>query len=101
MSRSPTTVTHSPSASVANLNPAHLAAKYQYSVIIPHRDRLELLAKLLASIPARDDIEVLVIDDASDYQTQSKLTHFDSSRQHLTLVRNPADSPKGAGWARN
>lgn len=74
---------------------------FRYSVIIPHRNRFELLAKLVASIPARGDIEVLVVDDASDTSTQAKLATLESARRHLRLFRPPAAAPQGAGWARN
>ena len=74
---------------------------FRYSVIIPHRDRYELLTKLVASIPERDDIEVLVVDDASDAPTREKLTGLETARRHLRLLRPPAAAPQGAGWARN
>lgn len=45
-----------------------------YSIIIPHRNSPKLLQRLLASIPKREDVEVIVIDD---------------------------DEGRGGGWARN
>ncbi|MBW7894836.1 MAG: glycosyltransferase family 2 protein [Opitutaceae bacterium] len=74
---------------------------FRYSVIIPHRDRFELLTKLVASIPERDDIEVLVVDDASDAPTKEKLSALESARRQLRLFHQPAAAPQGAGWARN
>lgn len=75
--------------------------QYRYSVIIPHRNRFELLTRLVASIPARDDIKVLVVDDASDTATQAELEKWVSARRQLTLFHQPAAAPRGAGWARN
>lgn len=40
--------------------------KYLYSIIIPHRNIPHLLRRCLASIPARDDIQTIVVDDNSD-----------------------------------
>jgi len=74
---------------------------FRYSVIIPHRDRIELLAKLVASIPERDDIEMLVVDDASDTSTQAKLATLATGRRQLRLFHQPSAVSQGAGWARN
>lgn len=38
----------------------------KYSIIIPHKNCTSLLSKCLNSIPARDDIEAIVVDDNSD-----------------------------------
>ena len=40
--------------------PVHL------SIVIPHKNIPELLARCLRSIPERDDIQVIVVDDCSD-----------------------------------
>lgn len=37
-----------------------------YSFIIPHKDSQEFLYKCIESIPIRDDIEIIVVDDNSD-----------------------------------
>lgn len=37
-----------------------------YTIIIPHRNSVDLLAYCLASIPVRNDVQVIVIDDNSD-----------------------------------
>lgn len=75
--------------------------KYKYTVIIPHKNRFNLLTKLISTIPHRDDIEVIIIDDASDTQTKKKLKEIESSRRQLTIFENKDGSSKGAGWARN
>lgn len=36
----------------------------KYSIIIPHHNSPELLQRLLASIPQREDVQVIVVDDA-------------------------------------
>ena len=44
-----------------------------YSIIIPHKNSVDLLAILLSSIPDTPDSEVLVIDDNSDVTCLEKL----------------------------
>lgn len=76
---------------------------YHYSIIIPHKDRPTLLARLLESIPSRDDIEVIVVDDASENQETlaTALVNFSSRFGKLHVLPNPTKNSLGAGWARN
>lgn len=37
-----------------------------YSIIIPHKNIPQLLQRCLDSIPIRDDVQVIVVDDNSD-----------------------------------
>lgn len=37
-----------------------------FSIIIPHKDIPDLLQRCLDSIPIRDDVQVIVVDDDSD-----------------------------------
>ena len=73
--------------------------KYNYSIIIPHKNSPDLLARCLNSIPKRDDVQVIIVDDNSspekiDFQnfpglnTKNTICVFDKSG-------------KGAGHARN
>jgi glycosyltransferase involved in cell wall biosynthesis len=101
-----------------------------YSIIIPHKDRINLLKVLLDSIPSRQDIEVIIVDDASIMADKSSLIQSDGkhptttvSTQHtdrskschfkdiisrnksrfnaLHIIYNQTSSSLGAGWARN
>ena len=76
---------------------------YHYSIIIPHKDRPTLLARLLESIPSRDDIEVIVVDDASENQETlaTALVNFSSRFGKLHVLPNPNKNSLGAGWARS
>ena len=38
----------------------------KYSVIIPHKNRQQTIQRCIDSIPDREDIEVIIIDDNSD-----------------------------------
>ena len=70
-----------------------------YSIIIPHRNMSGLLQYCLDSIPVREDVQVIVVDDASsasvvdfEHFPQWKGTHYE---YYLTK------EGKGAGYARN
>lgn len=69
------------------------------SIIVPHYNTPDSLLRLIKSIPAREDIEVLVVDDNSDIsfeELQQKLDVF----PHVQLFRNDSGT-KGAGASRN
>lgn len=52
-----------------------------YSFIIPHKDIPDLLRRCIASIPRRDDIEIIIVDDASDPQVVNERTMADVIEQ--------------------
>ncbi len=71
----------------------------EYSVIIPHKNIPKLLQRCLDSIPQRDDLEVIVIDDNSDPDIVD-FEHFPGlDRKDTTVIFDK--SGKGAGRARN
>ena len=67
-----------------------------YSFIIPHHNTPELLDRCLKSIPKRDDIQIIVVDDNSD---ESKKPVVD--RTDVEIIYIDAEHTKGAGHARN
>ena len=70
-----------------------------YTIIIPHKNTPVLLQKCLDSIPERDDVEVIVIDDNSD-ESIVDFTHFPGlGRKNTKVILDK--SGKGAGHARN
>lgn len=70
-----------------------------FSIIVPHKNTPTLLERLINSIPIRDDLEIIVVDDHSD----SDIVDFGNlpciKRKNLMLINN-AES-HGAGYARN
>ncbi len=70
-----------------------------FSIIIPHHNIPRLLERCLASIPQRDDLEVIVVDDNSD----PEIVDFDNfpgkERADVTILHN--EGKKWAGTARN
>ena len=57
-----------------------------FTIIIPHRNLLHLLERMLNSIPMRDDLEILVVDDHSNPEVLEKLGGIE--RKNLTKVMN-------------
>lgn len=70
-----------------------------FTVIIPHKNLPLLLERLLKSIPERDDLEIIVVDDHSD----KDVVNFDcfpgKCRKNFLLLSNEGE--RGAGHARN
>lgn len=57
-----------------------------YSVIIPHKCCPELLQRCLDSIPAREDIQVIVVDDNSGIEGFEERVRRDSKLPNLEVV---------------
>lgn len=70
-----------------------------YSIIVPHKNIPKLLQRCLDSIPQRNDLEVIVVDDNSN----PDIVNFDDfpgfDRKDTTIIFDK--SGKGAGRARN
>ena len=70
-----------------------------FSIIIPHKNIPELLQRCLSSIPYRDDVEIIIIDDNSD----SSFVDFENfpgiDRKDVNIIF--LQEGKGAGYARN
>jgi len=73
--------------------------KYIYSIIIPHKNIPQLLERCLASIPLRDDLEVIIVDDNSAPNIVDFENFPGKNRSNTTVVFDK--SGKGAGRARN
>ena len=68
-----------------------------YSFIIPHKNCPDLLRRCVNSIPVRDDVQIIVVDDNSDEGKKPSLPE----RKGLEVVLLDASQSKGAGRARN
>ena len=70
-----------------------------FSVIIPHKNTPDLLQRCLDSIPRRDDVQIIVVDDNSD----PKLVDFENfpglNDEYIEIYFTKEG--KGAGYARN
>lgn len=67
-----------------------------YSIIIPHKNCPNLLSRCLNSIPDRDDIQIIVIDDNSDSDKKPEYLKYG-----VDLILLDASNTLGAGRARN
>ena len=72
---------------------------YNYAIIIPHKNCPDLLQRALDSIPEKDDIQVIIVDDNSD-ATKVDFENFPGLGRKNTIVVFDK-SGKGAGRARN
>lgn len=70
--------------------------KINYTFIIPHKNSHELLYRCINSIPVRDDIQIIVIDDNSENQNFECLI---LQQHNVKLLLS--DHNLGAGGARN
>ncbi|MCR5050240.1 MAG: glycosyltransferase family 2 protein [Paludibacteraceae bacterium] len=70
-----------------------------YCIIIPHHNTPDLLARCVSSIPEREDIDVLVIDDNSEAKYAQQITDICKQRSNITFI--PTKEGLGAGFARN
>ncbi len=73
--------------------------KYNYTIIIPHYKIIDLLGRALGSIPDREDIQIIVVDDNSGIEECKfeKLNNFQKASCQFFLLKEN----KGAGVARN
>lgn len=69
------------------------------SIIIPHKNSLDFLKRLLNSIVFTDDVEVIVVDDNSDADVVDFNTLNSLQSENLKVIFNKES--KGAGHARN
>jgi glycosyltransferase involved in cell wall biosynthesis len=71
------------------------------SVILPTRDRLELLRRAVASVRAQTEprFELIVVDDACSDDTPAFLQQLAVADPRIRMVRNTV--PSGGGGARN
>lgn len=71
----------------------------KYSIIIPHKDIVQLLVRCLKSIPDTEDFQVIVVDDNSKNVNQIISAINDLKRNNIELYLTKEG--KGAGFARN
>ena len=70
-----------------------------YSVIIPHKNVPKLLARCVNSIPVRDDIEVIVIDDCSSPEFKVAIEEICNRRNTiLDNIKNKSTTIQKDSW---
>ena len=76
---------------------------YNYSIIIPHKNIPELLERCLASIPQRDDVQVIIVDDSSEERLVDFARFPGKGRPNTEIIfhKSSIGGAGGAGMARN
>lgn len=73
-----------------------------FSIIVPHKDIPFLLEDCLLSIPQRDDVQIIVVDDNSNNENKAKLHSIEQRlKQNYLFIYLNENQAKGAGCARN
>lgn len=68
-----------------------------YSVIIPYRDTYDLMLRACASVPDREDIQILIVDNSAKPLPAERVP----VKSHAQVDYLCSDPTKGAGCARN
>ena len=71
----------------------------RYSLIIPHYNLPHLLDRLLATVPERDDLQIIVVDDCSSQEVLSELDKL--KRKYPNIEFYSTETNGGGGKARN
>lgn len=74
-------------------------SSYNFSIIIPHKNIPILLQRCLNSIPLREDIQIIIVDDNSDPSIVdfSKFPGLNEKQTEICFTKED----RGAGFARN
>lgn len=72
--------------------------KYLYTLIVPHYALPGSLGCLLESLPQREDLQVVVVDDGSDAVTLGRVQDLCEAYRNVSLL---VEENRGAGSARN
>ena len=70
---------------------------FNYSITITHYNAPALLERMLDSIPNRDDIQIIVVDDFSNEESRTAIKKI--KHKNLEIVFTPENH--GAGYERN
>lgn len=70
---------------------------YNYSIVVPYRDKYELFLKAVDSIPDREDVQIIIVDNAPLPLLKERLP----KKQKAAVVYTTSSPIKGAGAARN
>ena len=70
---------------------------YNFSFIIPHKNCPDLLQRCVDSIPEREDVQIIVVDDNSEEGKKPSL----KEHKNLQVILLDMSQSRGAGRARN
>lgn len=70
---------------------------YNYSIVLPYYDKYELFVKAVDSIPDREDIQIIIVDNSKEPLVEQQIP----CKQRAKVTYITSDNTKGAGCARN
>lgn len=70
---------------------------FNYSIIVPYRDKYDLLVTAISSVPDREDIQIIIADNSLQSLPVDKIPSKEMA--HVDYIISPP--AKGAGGARN
>lgn len=70
-----------------------------YSIIVPHKNIPKLLQRCIDSIPRREDVEIIIVDDNSNPEIVDFMNFPGQTRENTKVIFTKEG--KGAGYARN
>lgn len=70
-----------------------------YSIIIPHFNAKELLDRCINSIPKRNDIQIIIVDDYSSEDIYHSILEKYNLLENIEIYQN--EKNLGAGFSRN
>lgn len=73
--------------------------EFRYSIIVPHYNIPLLLKRCLYSIPKRDDLQIIVVDDKSTDENINKLKNLELLFPYVSFIYSEING--GGGKARN
>lgn len=74
---------------------------YKVSVIIPVYNQENLVIKAIESVPTRDDVEIVVIDDGSTDNTWNNLIEYTNEHENKNIVLLYNQENKGVAYTVN
>ncbi len=72
---------------------------HKFSIVIPHYNTPELLSRCLETIPEREDVQIIVVDDNSSPELVDFNSFPGKGRSNVTVIFDKKGG--GAGYARN
>lgn len=74
-------------------------SQFKYTFIIPHKNSPELLQRCIDSIPERENVQIIIVDDNSSKEIVNRQKFPGLGRKHTEVYFT--EEGKGAGYARN
>lgn len=68
-----------------------------YSIIVPYRDKYDLFLKAINSVPDRDDIQIIIVDNSLESLSEKTIPE----KEYAQVIYVTSSKTKGAGCARN